>query len=98
MNKQFRSLVWETTLGVRAKLTLIALSDLSIINGKNLTCPANIFVLLVPMIGRRLSQVVHSIRRLESQKILAVVPTETGYFIEFFPENEIRNQSQKRGA
>lgn len=95
----FRSQVWETTLGVRAKLTLLAIGDLSKIEGCKLLCPADVFPRLIPMVGRNLASILNSIKRLEEQKILLIAPSEDGYSLEFHPENEIcfTGKYKKRG-
>lgn len=96
----FRKKVWKTRLGVRAKLTLIALSELSQVNDMSMTAPPDVFLRLRKMIGRELSSVISSVDRLQKQKILEVIPCEEGYKIEFHPENEVccYAQAQKKAA
>jgi hypothetical protein len=95
---EFRKKVWGTTLGVRAKLTLLAIAEISEIQEDATIAPPDIFLRLIPMIGRDLSSVVQSIQRLESQGILKILPISTGYSFEFHPENEIRHAGKnKRG-
>ena len=91
---KFRACVWETSLGVRAKLTLIALSEISQVDGKKLSCPPDTFLRMIPMIGRNLSSIIGAISRLQKQGILAIEPTAIGYSAEFCPGNERRGDGK----
>jgi hypothetical protein len=95
---KFRRLIWTTALGVRAKLTLIALWEVGDVSDGSLFLPANVFQRISPMIGRKLSSVVKSVDHLSSLKILSIKPTADGYCVHFYPENEIRHNFPKKGV
>lgn len=88
----FRKSVWSTRLGFGAKITLVALGDISQVDGIELRAPAKAFHKISHMIGRDLSNVVRIVDRLQKQKILLIEPSECGYRFEFHPENEMRQK------
>lgn len=96
--EKFRRLVWSTTLGVRAKLTLLALLETSEVSGRSLAFKAKKMRGLSYMVGRPLSSVVETIESLQKQKILIIEPSESTYKIQFFPENEVRRGEIRQGG
>jgi hypothetical protein len=86
--KTFREQVWKTTLGVRAKLLLVATSEIGSVDGLQIEAPAEIFPLIASMATRKLSSVVRTLDNLQKVNVLLISPSETGYTILFRPENE----------
>ncbi len=84
----FRQRVWQTTLGVRAKLLLIAASEVGAVQGFEIEAPGDLFLRLAPMATRKLSAVVRTIDNLQKVKVLLIQPSADGYKLLFQPENE----------
>ena len=93
---KLRRLIWTTTLGVRAKLTLIALWEVGDVCDGSLLVPPDVFRRISPMIGRKLSSVVKNVDHLVNQKILAIKPTDVGYRICFSLENRTACRQKKQ--
>jgi hypothetical protein len=95
---KFRRKIWKTTLGFRAKLTLLALWEIGDIKDGLLLLPPDAFRRISPMVGRSISDIVSAVQRLSEQKIILVLATSEGYSAEFHPENEIRFGGQQKKA
>jgi hypothetical protein len=93
---KFRRSIWGTTLGVRVKITLLALWEVGDIQHNLLVLPPNVFRRVSVMIGRSQSSVVGSIEQLVGRKILKIDPIPDGYAVHFYPENEIRYNSREK--
>ena len=93
---RLRRSIWGTNLGIRAKLTLIALWEVGDVEDGILLLPPSAFRSIAAMTGKKVSSVVGSIQRLKNQNLLEIIPTENGYRIEFHFEREIRNRGGRR--
>lgn len=79
-----QSKIWATRFGVRSKLALLALSEIcEVREGFLLEAPADVFYQLSPRMSRKLSSVICEVKRMESQRILTVRPSLTGYQFQF---------------
>jgi hypothetical protein len=85
----FRAAVYKTTLGVRAKLILIALADVgAMVDHSSLLIPSDAFLRVAPMVTRTAVRVVRTVKALETAKVVRIEPEALGWHLAFHPENE----------